>query len=190
MELLMFLSQLPASPSSLRVMVWRRMKAAGAAGLQNGVWVLPNIPEQERFLQDLLDYVTGQGASGQIFIVRPVSDAVQQEILARFRADREREYDEFREQCQVLLAELEKETRRRKFTYAELEENERDLQKLVGWLPRIQARDFFDCGRAEAALVDLEGCRQALETFAGQVYDQEGVAAEEEPLDFEEDDLH
>lgn len=30
MEWLLFTSQLPASPSRLRVMVWRRMKAAGA----------------------------------------------------------------------------------------------------------------------------------------------------------------
>src|SRR5574341_1366109 len=104
MEWLLFLAQLPASPSSLRVMVWRRMKAAGAVGLQNGVWVLPRASEQERFLQELLDYVQGQHASGQVFIVQPVSEAVQQDILARFRADREREYDEFDEQCQAFLA--------------------------------------------------------------------------------------
>jgi len=189
MEMLLFLSQLPASPSSLRVMVWRRMKAAGAVGLQNGVWLLPRVPEQERFLQELLSYVEGQGASGQIFLVQPASDAVHQGILARFRADRDQEYDEFREQCQAFLAEITKETGREKFTYAELEENEHDLQKLTTWLPKIQARDFFGCDRAEAALAELAECRQALEAFAGQVYDREEIETEDESCDFAEKNL-
>lgn len=175
MEMLMFLSQLPASPSSLRVMVWRRMKAAGAIGLQNGVWVLPRAPEHERFLQELLHYVEKQGASGQVFIVQPLGEAVQQDILARFRADRDREYDEFKEQCQALLAEIEKETGRQKFTFAELEENEQDLQKLNGWLPKIQSRDFFGSDQAEVVALKLAECRQALETFASQVYAQDGI---------------
>ncbi len=56
---LLFVSQLPASPSSLRVMVWRRMRASGALGLQNGVWVLPHRQEHERFLQQLLQSFEG-----------------------------------------------------------------------------------------------------------------------------------
>ena len=39
---LVFIPQLPSSPSSLRVLVWRRMRTAGAAALQQGVWVLPD----------------------------------------------------------------------------------------------------------------------------------------------------
>ncbi len=175
MEMLMFLSQLPASPSSLRVMVWRRMKAAGALGLQNGVWVLPRAPEQERFLQELLATVEGQGASGQIFIIEPVSEAVQQDILARFRADRDREYAEFKEQCQALLAEIKKETGNQKFTFAVLEESEQSLQKLTGWLSKIQARDLFGSDQAEPSVAELEACRQAFDTFANQVYAQDGI---------------
>lgn len=189
MEMLMFLSQLPASPSSLRVMVWRRMKAAGALGLQNGVWVLPRAPEQERFLQELLVTVEGQGASGQVFIAQPVSEAVQQDILTRFRADRDREYDEFKEQCQALLTEVEKETGKRNFTFAELEENEQNLQKLTGWLTKIQARDFFGGDQAETAVAELAGCRQALEKFANQVYAQDGIDTTDGASLFEEQGL-
>jgi hypothetical protein len=182
MEWLLFLSQLPASPSTPRVMVWRRMKAAGAVGLQNGVWVLPHTPEQERFLEELLDYVQEQHASGQVLIVRPANEAVQQDILARFRADRDQEYDEFCEQCQIFLAEVEKETARLKFTFAELEENEQNLQRLTGWLPKIQARDFFGGSQAEAAASAMEQCRQALEVFANQVYAQEGMDTADEAI--------
>ena len=67
MNWLLFLSQLPANPSSLRVNVWRKLRAAGALGLQNGVWLLPDNPENAAFLQDLLKMVQSQNAGGQIF---------------------------------------------------------------------------------------------------------------------------
>ena len=51
---LVFIPQLPSSPSSLRVLVWRRMRTAGAAALQQGVWVLPQTPEHEQFLREVL----------------------------------------------------------------------------------------------------------------------------------------
>jgi hypothetical protein len=61
---LVFIPQLPSSPSSLRVLVWRRMRAAGAAALQQGVWVLPQTPEHEQFLRDVLREAQHQGGSG------------------------------------------------------------------------------------------------------------------------------
>ena len=177
MEWLLFLSQLPASPSTSRVMVWRKIKAAGAVGLQNGVWVLPHAAKQESFLQELLEYVKEQRGSGQVFIARPASEAVQEDILARFRADRDQEYEEFDEQCQSFLEEIDKETGHQKFTFAELEENEQNLQRLTGWLSKIQERDFFGSDQAQTATAALGQCSQALESFAGQVYAREGIDA-------------
>jgi hypothetical protein len=175
MEMLMFLSQLPASPSSLRVMIWRRMKAAGAIGLQNGVWILPRSPEHERFLQELLSYVEGQGATSQVFIVQPHSEPVQQDILRRFQAERDQEYDEFLEQCGEFVAELEKESLNQKFTFAELEENEQNLHRLRKWMDKIQKRDFIKTGKSQDAIVTFQDCSQRLQDFIRQVYMQEGI---------------
>ncbi len=69
-EWLLFLSQLPAIPSSLRVNVWRRLRDAGATSLQNGVWILPRNTENKIFMQRLLAYVKQNDASGQIFLVK------------------------------------------------------------------------------------------------------------------------
>src|SRR5215213_7415132 len=126
MKWLLFTSQLPASPSSLRVMVWRRMKAAGAVSLQNGVWVLPHAREQEHLINELLSYLREQGAEGQSFAAVPLHEEVENDLLQRFRALRDEEYAELIERCQGLLAELAKETKKKKFTFAELEENEDD----------------------------------------------------------------
>jgi hypothetical protein len=170
MDWLLFLSQLPTNPSSLRVSVWRKLRAAGALGLQNGVWMLPNRPEQARFLEDLLNTIQSQGASGQIFVVAPLNDAIERDLLARFRSDRDEEYAEFDEGCQAFLAEIEKETGRQKFTFAELEENEQSLQRLVIWLEKIQKRDFTGGETAGKAAQTLAACRATFEIYSTEVY--------------------
>src|SRR5512133_2853818 len=172
MDWLLFLSQLPATPSSLRVSVWRKLRAAGALGLQNGVWVLPKAPEQIKFLEDLLESVQNQGASGQIFTVAPIDAAIETDILARFRADREEEYVEFQERSQDFLAEIQKESARQKFTFAELEENEQDLQRLTGWLEKIQKRDFLSGEKARQSAALLQTCQAAFEAFSSEVYNR------------------
>ncbi len=176
-EWLLFLSQHPASPSSLRVMVWRKMRAAGAVGLQNGVWILPFAPEHESFMQELLTYVQRQEGNGQVFVVHALSQAIQEDVVGRFCSDRNQEYGEFREQCDVFQAEIEKETGRQKFSFAELEENEQNLQKLGTWLSKIQKRDFFAAAQADLARAAMDGCRQALQEFANRVYTSAGMEA-------------
>ncbi len=173
-EWLLFLPQVPASPSSLRVAIWRRMREVGAAGLQNGVWVLPRKPEQEKFLQELLAEVNRQGGSGLLLVALPLNPQDQEEIIERFRSDRDDEYVEFCERCREFVAEIDKETGLQKFTFAELEENEEDLKKLAGWLRKIQGRDFFGGHRAEEAVTALARCRGAFRSFMNSVYAREG----------------
>jgi hypothetical protein len=170
MKWLLFLSQVPSTPSSLRVNVWRKLRAAGALGLQNGVWILPDAPEQVAFLEDLLAAIQDQGASGQIFNISAATPGTEDDLLARFRADREEEYAEFHERSQDVLAEIEKETRKEKFTFAELEEIEEDLQRLSAWLDKIQKRDFLRGESAQNAAKALEACRAAFEGFSNEVY--------------------
>ena len=107
---LVFIPQLPSSPSSLRVLVWRRMRAAGAAALQQGVWVLPQTPEHEQFLRDVLLEAQQQGGSGILMVATPLDADQASEVVERFRADRDQEYHEFGVQCRDFLAEIAKET--------------------------------------------------------------------------------
>lgn len=177
-EWLLFLPQLPANPSTLRVAVWRRLRSAGALSLQSGAWVLPRSPEHEHFLAEQAREVASQGGSALVFVAYPLEPEVQVSILERFRAERDRDYGEFLERSEDFLAEIEKETKRRKFTFAELEENDLDLKKLEGWLSRIQARDFFGGHKVHEAVAALERCRQALKEFARKVYESEGLGPE------------
>jgi hypothetical protein len=176
---LLFLPQLPASPSRLRVLVWRRLRAAGVVGLQSGVWVLPRRSEQERFLVDLVREVERQGGTAAVFAASPLDPALTERIFQQSSTDRDREYAEFRERCAALLAELDKETEQRKFTFAELEENEQDLHKLAVWLAKITARDFFGAPGAAGAREAFALCQQRLARYAETLYASEGLAPED-----------
>lgn len=173
-EWLLFNSQLPASPSSPRVMVWRRMRAAGAVSLQNGVWILPYSQERAAQAQELLAYVKEQGGSSQVFVVNSLTEEVEVDVLGQFETERQEEYAEFLEHCREFLAELERETREEKFTYGELEESEANFDRLQKWLPKIQARDFMGHELAETAVIQLQACQQALETFTQAIFLQDG----------------
>lgn len=171
----LLLAQLPASPSSPRVTVWRRARSAGAIGVQNGAWVLPDGPAHVRFLSGLATYVREHGGSAFALRTTSATGLEDDEIVARFRSDRAKEYAELTERAEELLAELAKETDRSNFTFAELEENEQDLDRLSGWLEKITVRDFFPDEHAKDAAALLDRCRRALEAFTGEVYRAEGV---------------
>ncbi|MGH9114349.1 MAG: Chromate resistance protein ChrB, partial [Acidimicrobiales bacterium] len=59
------------------------------------------------------------------------------------------------------------------FTYAELEENDEDLNKLKGWYAKVHARDVLASTGAAAAEKALAECDQALNGFAERVYQEE-----------------
>ncbi len=174
-EWLLFTAQLPTTPSSLRVGVWRKLSDSGAVNLQSGLWILPRTDENRQFLERLLGYVKHHEASGQIFIVQGLTQDIHADILNRFESSRDQEYEEFLEQCEKFLAELENESSHQKFTFAELEENEQNLVRLRKWFARIQKRDFFKAEKSQVAAAAFQNCRKKLQTFTHQVLTKEGI---------------
>jgi len=166
---ILFCPQLPATPSSPRVMIWRRMHSSGSVGLDNGLWILPFSEKATQFIQEMKTYVLGQNGACRTFLTNAFDEETEADILMRFRHDRAEEYYEFKEQCVDFLAEIEKETKRKNFSFAEYEENEQDLEKLEVWFNKVQARDFSGGDPAEEAAGWLEKCRQALLGFADEV---------------------
>lgn len=172
---LLFCPQLPATPSSPRVMVWRRMRSAGSVGLDNGLWILPYKDSSVTFVQEMKTYVESQGGISKTFVAKALDGLTETEILERFRQDRAEEYAELKEQCIDFLAEIEKEIKRQNFSFAEYEENEQDLDKLKIWLEKVKQRDFIGGEQAKEAVGWLEKCQQALNGFATEVFNHEKI---------------
>ena len=181
---LLFCPQLPATPSSPRVMVWRKMRSAGSVGLDNGLWILPYSDTSQKTIQEIKTYIENQGGTSKTFQANAFDEATEAEIMDRFRQDRAEEYAELKEQCTDFLAEIEKEIGRKNFSFAEYEENEQDLVKLEAWLEKVKQRDFMMGGdQAVEAAEWLEKCRQALLKFATEVFNHEknGPSGKSEP---------
>jgi hypothetical protein len=116
-----------------------------------------------------------QGGSGILMVATPLDADRASEVVERFCADRDQEYREFGVQCRDFLAEIAKETAARNLTFAALEENEHDLQKLHTWLEKIRARDFFGALQDSTATKALAACEHALSRFAEAIYTREGL---------------
>src|SRR5271163_4889156 len=108
---LLLLAQLPSTPSSGRVALWRRLRAIGATAVVNGAWVLPDTSAHAEFFEQLRVTILGQGGTAFVLAVPVSPPDVHEAIAGRFRADRGREYDEFAERCAALLEEIGKEGR-------------------------------------------------------------------------------
>lgn len=165
---LLLMYRVPSEPTRLRATVWRRLKSAGAVYLANSVAALPDSGDAERTLRAVRAEVEQLGGSGQL--LRAEALVGQADVVAAFNAARDAEYAEVLSRCADFQAELDKETRAEKFTYAELEENEEDLAKLRGWLNKVRARDALDAPRAHEASEAVRDCATALERFAERVY--------------------
>jgi hypothetical protein len=124
----------------------------------------------ERRLQMILADLEAQGGGGLLLVSKASHIEPEEQIIERFRAERKQDYDEFLDRCIQFIEELKKETTAQKFTFAELEENEEDLHKLMQWLRKIYHRDFFGGTKRDEATNALAGCRRALKDYAAQVY--------------------
>jgi hypothetical protein len=178
---LLLLTQLPRATSSPRVALWRRLRAAGATAMVTSAWVLPETAPHAELFEQLREGLFRQGGIGFVLSIPAATPDLNEAIVARFRADRGKEYDEFAERCAALLDELSKEGTAGKYTFAELEESEQDLEKLVRWLAKIQARDFFPDQRGQQAADTLACCRKAVEAFSQSVYAAEEVTGNADP---------
>src|SRR3546814_2452241 len=67
---LLLIPQLPAKPAYLRVKVWRRLQAIGAAPLKNAVHALPNREDTRALFEELHREITENGGEALILEAR------------------------------------------------------------------------------------------------------------------------
>lgn len=158
---LLLIPQLPAKPAYLRVKVWRRLQAIGAAALKNAVHALPNQPEGRILFEELHREITDNGGEALIFDARLAGGMADADLRAIFDAARDADYEELAREGRS-LAEAE---------YVPTGE----VRRLRKRLDEIAGIDFFGAhGRQEA-----ESAIGRAESRAGQHPDVTGQAAPE-----------
>jgi len=166
---LFFSYSLPAEPSKARVYIWRQIRRLGAINCQSS-WVLPysneHLAELKRLVADISGY---KGES--LLIAGKALDKTQEELIAgRFRESRDEEYRELIEQCEDFFKEISRETERKNFIFAEVEENEEDLAKLKRWLTKIEKRVVEGATLRKTAVEKVKECERRFDEFTKTVY--------------------
>ena len=167
---LVLVVRVPAEPSRHRVAVWRELRRIGALSLGQGAWVVPDAPVFADGVARVIELATR--GEGEVLALDAAgrADADAARVEALFTAERAEEWAEFVADCAKFDAEIDKEIRTRKFTMAELEEEEQSLERLRRWYRDIKARDIFGAPAATEAEARLKHCADRLADYTEQVF--------------------
>lgn len=165
--------RVPTEPSRNRVHVWRRMKELGAVYLQPGIAVLPENDELDGEIRRLRDDILSMDGQAAILALSFDDQEDEQRLREEFCALRDQEYGEIIEKCELLIEELDHETKAEKFTFAEIEENEAELQKISRWMQKVVSRDFFSAQAQETAVETISRVTELATAYADEVYRRE-----------------
>ena len=163
--------KVPPEPAKKRIALWRKLKVMGAVYLQNGVCLLPKTDDHTRRLKIIENEINEMAGDSVLLETVALDRAQEDKVIARFKADRDEEYKELLGKCADFEAEIAHETEVQHFTYAELEENDVDLKKLLSWLEKIAKLDFYGATLAAEAAERLKGCEALLDAYAQRVFD-------------------
>lgn len=180
---IVFSYKVPTEPSTLRVRVWRTLKALGVIYVQQSVCVAPGTPEVRKKADLLKTSIESNGGEVLLLEVERFSDETEQQLIELFNRQRTMELEEFFGGCHLFLKEMESETAKGNFSYHEVEENEAEFAKLKRWHKKIMKRDFFCCPLTGESKRLLEQCEQKFTEFIQKVYATEGTAEGQIRLD-------
>lgn len=162
--------KVPPEPARKRMALWRKIKGLGAIYLQNGVCLLPRTDENFRRMRMAENDISEMDGEAILLETTSPDESETEKIVGRFNEERDAAYHEFLEQCGVFEEELAKERAAEKFTFAELEENDENLQKLRGWLEKIQKLDFYNAPLGPQAVQRLAECESLLDAYGNDVF--------------------
>ena len=167
--------RVPSEPSRHRVAVWRELRRVGAVQLGQGSWALPDAPPFDGFVDKIVNLV-GQHEGEVLALSSSAADEVTGErIRGLYDEARRAEWFEFVSECDKCLAELDKEIRNEKFTLAELDEEEQNVDRLRRWHRELRSRDVFDSVDEGDIQDNLDACAAALDRFTALVYNTVGL---------------
>lgn len=158
---ILLVHQLPPQPTNLRVRTWRKLQRLGATAIKNSVYVLPFNEKTFEDFQWLKQEIESAGGEAMVLRASAVEDAVDDEIVASFRAARNQEYALVTAELNGVIGAIRAQKRLGQLSAGRSKSYEADLDKLHKELERIIANDFFHASGRAAALAAYDRCRKA-----------------------------
>lgn len=181
LQWLLLIYRVPSEPSSARSAIWRDTRKLGVLSLQHAVCLLPLTKASQTAFSLIAQKIVDFG--GEVTILETISPDAnwQQQIIARFNAARNEEYAEVIDETERFAEEIAREKRKGKFTFAELEDEESNLERLKKYLSQVQARDCFGASTQSAAIEAVAGCSAILDGFAQEIYLRQAASDNNSP---------
>lgn len=173
---LVLIYRLPSETSSARSAVWRETRRLGALPLQHGVSLLPMSDQHRQDCERLVKRVESYGGEAIVLETRSPSDAWENKTIARFNLARNEEYEKVVDEAERFREEINRERRKGKYTFAELEDEETNLERLHQYLGQVEARDWFRAPERSRAEAEVRRCEEELKIFSEQIYERQGSA--------------
>ncbi len=173
MKWLMLCYSVPSDTSRHRVAVWRELRRIGAISPQQAVWALPDGAGSRRALEGVTQLVEGAGGEALLVRAEALYEGSEKRLEELYIAAREEEYIELLAECDKFEAEIDSEIRKRKFTAAELDEEEQNFDRLVRWHRDLTRKTFFAVASSSLADKRLKECEQFIAGFADLVFEVE-----------------
>jgi predicted RNase H-like nuclease (RuvC/YqgF family) len=178
----MLIYQLPKSSASARTTIWREVRRLGVLSLQHAVCLLPLSESNRSAYERIARRIEKYGGEASILETASPTDAWHERTVSRFNAARNEEYEEVVDETERFREEIERERRKGKFTFAELEDEESNLERLHKYLAQVKARDTFGAEGGARAVKEVERCAGVLEAFAQEIYEHQRAIESEEDL--------
>lgn len=148
-SLLLLLVELPPRPSSLRVRVWRRLRALGAVPLKRSAHLLPDTPDRYEDFQWLAQEIQRDGGDATLIRVQHIENMPSAEVLRLFHEPRDQDYKHLAGRYRKLLQALDKKSPARRARVQE------ELVRLQKDHQRVRDIDFFGApGGAEVTRLE------------------------------------
>lgn len=171
MKWLLLCYTVPSDTSRHRVAVWRELRRVGAVSPQQAVWALPDQAGCRQALDQVKALVEAAGGEALLLRAEALDEVSAKRLEGLYVLARAEEHAEFLAECEKFEAEIESEIRKKKFTSAELDEEEQNFDRLVRWHRELTRKAFFAIPSAPDAERRLKDCEEALADFAQRVYE-------------------
>lgn len=153
---LLFVHQLPSTPSNLRVRTWRRLQQLGALPIKQAVYALPDTPTAREDFEWLKTEIKAAGGDASVFASENVDAWSDDALVEEFRRARQEAYATLAREIELVLGRLGA-TRRPRGTRAPAVR--RLVEVFRARLSAIEHVDFFGSAgrdRVTAVLQQLE----------------------------------